>query len=544
LTRLRWRLAAIVLSVAAAVAVVSTYSVFSQTLDEPAHIASGMEWLTRGTYTYDGAQHPPLTHILAALGPRSRGAKTRGMTNQFVEGDVLLDRGAEYRTRLALARLGELPFLILLCAATWLWGRRLLGEAGGALAVLFVVTNPNILAHAGLATTDIGITAAMPAALYAYARWTDERTRKRALWFGFWMAVAALTKFTALPFIGITILLAELWRSYIVRARRDAWGFPPSQLGMAILLGLAVVWAGYRFSVGPLRPGGVPVPAPELWHGLGTFLGHASLGHESFLLGETNTTGWWYYFPIAFLVKTPLPLLALGIVGIAGTMAAIRRKEFDAVLPITVLIAVMSVGLVTKVDIGIRHILPLYPFLALLAARGTIELWTRVEATELARAATVALAGSTLFVAARAHPDHLAYFNPIAGAHPERILVDSNLDWGQDLYRLADVMQRMRIGEIRVAYFGSADLQAAGVPNARRLEPNERATGWIAASQTSLAGLWVGQGYQWLYDYELVGRIGPSLLLFHVPAAAAVDTTMPIVPAGAAQKQSGPTASR
>ena len=141
------------------------------------------------------------------------------------------------------------------------------------------------------------------------------------------------------------------------------------------------------------------------------------------------------------------------------------------------------------------------------------------------------------FVVARAHPDHLAYFNPIAGAHPERILVDSNLDWGQDLYRLTDVMKRMRIDEIHVAYFGSADLRAAGVPNARRLEANERATGWIAASQTNLSGEWGGSGYQWLYDYELVGRIGPSLLLFYVPETAALyDTTASVIPAGSAQK--------
>jgi hypothetical protein len=516
----RWRLAAIALSIGAVVAVVSTYSVFSQTYDEPSHIASGMEWLVSGTYTYDGAQHPPLTRVLAALGPYSRGARSFGKINEIYEGDLILDQGFEYRRRLFLARLGELPFLILLCVAAWKWGRRLLGEAGGALTVLLVVTNPNILAHAGLATTDIGITATMAAALYSYVNWTGDRTRRNAIWFGVWMALATLTKFSALPFIGLTILLAELWRWHVARSKRETWGFPPSQLGVSVVVGLLVLWAGYRFSFGPTHPGGVSVPAPSLFHGLGTVIGHASRGHAAFLLGETSTTGWWYYFPVALVVKTPLPLLVLGLIGIVATVPLLRRRELESVVPLWVFVAVMAVAMAANVDIGIRHILPIYPFLALLGARGAIELWARANSTRVVRGITAAIAASSLLVVVRAHPDHLAYFNPLAGANPDRVLVDSNLDWGQDLYRLADVVKRMGIDSIRVAYFGSADMQWAGVPNARRLEANERATGWIAASRTNLAGVFVGPAYRWLFDYELVGRIGPSLLLFRVPPAA------------------------
>ena len=517
----RWRLAAMALSIAAIVAVMSTYSVFSQTYDEAAHIASGMEWISRGTYTYDGAQHPPLTRVLAALGPFSRGARTRGFHDERYEGDVLLGAGTEYKVRLNRARLGELPFLILLCVVTWMWGRRLLGDAGGALSVLFVVTNPNILAHAGLATTDIGITATMAAALYSYISWTAERTRRNALWFGFWMALATLTKFTALPFIGLTMLLAELWRGYVTRAKREAWGFPISQLGAAVVVGLVVMWAGYRFMVGPLHPGGVLVPAPPLFRGLGSFLFHAGRGHAAFLLGETSMTGWWYYFPVALAVKTPLPLLALGLIGIVATIPALRRKEFEPAVPLCVVIAIMGVAMAANVDIGIRHILPMYPFLAILAARGAVDLWTRAESTRLVKGFVVGAAASALFIVVRAHPDHLAYFNPIAGANPDRILVDSNLDWGQDLYRLTAVMKRAHIDSIVVSYFGSAQLQWAGVPNARRLGDHEIVSGWVAASRTNLAGIWIGDELSWLYDnFKPVGRVGPSLVLYYVPPSA------------------------
>ena len=479
-----------------------------------------MEWLSRGTYHYDGAQHPPLTRILAALGPYSRGARTLGKINEIYEGDLILDRGDEYRTRLALARLGELPFLVLLCVAGWLWGRRLLGDTGGALTVLFIVTNPNILAHAGFATTDIGLTAAMAMALYAYLRWTDERTRRNAVWFGVWVTIATLTKFSAIPFIGLTLLLAELWRVAVVRAKGERWAFPISQLGIAIGVGLVLLWAGYRFDIGPTHPGGMPVPAPALFKGLGVFLGHGAHGHAAFLLGQTSTTGWWYYFPVALAVKTPLPLLIFSIVGVIATIPAIRRRDFDPVIPLMVIVAVLGVGMAVNVDIGIRHILPLYPFMAMLAARGAIDLWTRVDSTRLTKGITAALAASAVFIAVRAHPDYLAYFNPLAGAHPDRILVDSNLDWGQDLYRLGDVVRRLRIDTIRVAYFGSADMQAAGVPNAFRLEANERATGWVAASRSNLAGVFVGPAYQWLFQQKVVGAVGKSLVLFYVTPPA------------------------
>jgi hypothetical protein len=117
----------------------------------------------------------------------------------------------------------------------------------------------------------------------------------------------------------------------------------------------------------------------------------------------------------------------------------------------------------------------------------------------------------------RAHPDHLAYFNPIAGDRPELVLVDSNLDWGQDLYRLGAVMKRLHIESMRLAYFGSAPLGAAGVRNVRLLRPGERPRGWIAASETMLAGVGADGAFEWLNELRPIGRVGSSIVLFYVP---------------------------
>jgi len=117
----------------------------------------------------------------------------------------------------------------------------------------------------------------------------------------------------------------------------------------------------------------------------------------------------------------------------------------------------------------------------------------------------------------RAWPDYLAYFNAAAGPHPERVLVDSNLDWGQDLYRLADTVRARGIDSLRVHYFGSSQLSSVGLTNARRLARDERTTGWVAASETFLAGVWSDTSLRWLARRTPVARIGPSMRLYFIP---------------------------
>jgi hypothetical protein len=133
------------------------------------------------------------------------------------------------------------------------------------------------------------------------------------------------------------------------------------------------------------------------------------------------------------------------------------------------------------------------------------------------RIAVAATLVAAVLVPMRAHPDHLAYFNPIAGDAPERLLVDGNLDAGQDLYRLGVVMKRLHIESIKLAYFGSAPLDAAGVHYARLLRPGERPRGWIAASETMLAGVGGDGAYEWLNELRPLGRVGSSIVLFYVP---------------------------
>jgi hypothetical protein len=520
MTRGRWRFATALVACLATVAVVTTYPVFSQMWDEPATLAAGMEWLSTGSYRYE-EQHPPLARVASALLPYLRGARSLGNHHIYDEGRALLGEGVQYRRELFLARLGMLPFLWLMLAVCARWGGRIGGGAGAGLASLFVATNPNLLAHAGIAGTDLAPAAFVVATTYAWLRWREEPTVARAIVFGLTAGLAATTKFSALAFLAGTLVLGEVVRFLMARRAGYASGRPASWRSVLIVAGTAalVIWAVYRFHVGPVTPGGVPVPAPEFFAGLVAFFTHGSGGHPAFLLGAVRLRGWWYYYLVVLAVKTPLPLLALAIAGAAYAVRALRTDGWASAVPIVGVVAVLVPALLSHVDLGVRIVLAVYPFFALLAARAATTAWRSAgsRAQMLARRAAVSLlVAGTMVTAVRSWPDYLAYFNPVAGSHPERVLVDSNLDWGQDLYRLADTVRARGIDSIRVHYFGSSQLSSVGLTNARRLARDERTTGWVAASETFLAGVWSDTSLRWLARRTPVARIGPSMRLYYI----------------------------
>src|SRR5262245_56850327 len=161
---------------AASLAIIGTYSVYSGTFDEPPHVAAGMEYLTHGRYTYEPL-HPPLARVAVALGPWLAGVRSTGAATMWHEGRNVLYSGGPYLRNLMLARAGVLPFFLLASLVVWLWARRLAGEWAAVLAVGLFVTAEPVLAHAGLATLDMPLAATCAAALYAFALWLERRCR-------------------------------------------------------------------------------------------------------------------------------------------------------------------------------------------------------------------------------------------------------------------------------------------------------------------------------------------------------------------------------
>jgi hypothetical protein len=245
----------------------------------------------------------------------------------------------------------------------------------------------------------------------------------------------------------------------------------------------------------------VPIPAPNFIVGAEYVAQHSEAGHPAFLLGRYHDQGWWYYFPVVVFFKTPLALLLLA----AGGMIALRRRAI-AYLPLLLLLPALT----SKINIGVRHVLPLYPLLAIVAAYAAVALWRR------SRVATVVLLGWYFVATAAAHPDYLPYFNELA-RHPEQIAVDSNLDWGQDLLRLEQLSRRERLQPLYISYFGTADWRRH--VTAEELPRDREVRGWVAISEQHLKFEGPdnrGGGFHWLEKDQPVRRVGKSIRLYRI----------------------------
>src|SRR5215831_9375635 len=177
-----------------------TYHVFTQTFDEPLDVTCGMRWL-QGSFK-DCLEHPPLARVAAALGPYLAGRRLTGLVVRRDEGNAILDSRSGDSHNLMLARLGILPFFIIASAVVWLWTRRLFGEPAAIFAALLFTSLPPVLAHAGLATTDMAVTAFLLCALYAFASWLREgNILFHGVLFGVTVGLAVLSKFSTFLFL-------------------------------------------------------------------------------------------------------------------------------------------------------------------------------------------------------------------------------------------------------------------------------------------------------------------------------------------------------
>ena len=560
-----WALALIIVAVCGLAA--GSWRVYSATWDEPEHLAAGVELLDRGKYEYD-TEHPPLARVPLALGPWLAGARAFGTPppDGRLEGVDILYSGGHYWRYLTLARLGTLPFLALLLYATWLWGRRLFAAPATALlAVLLLASVPPVLGHGALASLDVAAAATILLALYALQHWLVTARRRDALVFGLAAGVAVATKFSAIPFLGLSVLTLALVRIGLGgRAGRAApspaagaggavhapWRVWPAGLAIAALAALLPLWLVYaprspdpagvafRFnwavsylllSHGPPHALGVllahlwlPRELKDLVNGVVAVKAHNDTGHLSYLLGEVRRDGWWYFYLVALAVKTPIPLLLGAPFGLAWlARQGWRRADAWPLAPLVLVITVLGFASVfSRINIGVRHILIVYPFLALATAATVRRAWQGIAALRhrgAARAATVALAAAVtwqLSTLVSAFPDYLPYFNE-AVAHPERVLVDSDLDWGQDLRRLELRAARLRIPHLALAYRGTADLKREPLPPFTVLPGRRPTHGWVAVSQ--LARTRNLSDYAWLDAYRPVERVGKSIDLYYIP---------------------------
>jgi hypothetical protein len=501
------------------VRLIPTYSTFTQTYDEPNHVACGMTWLENRNY-HSCVDHPPLARVAVALGLFVKGIRSRPPEGDEDAGNPILYSDGNYVRNLTLARMGNLPFLVLACVVVFLWSYRWFSAAAGVWAVLLFVNLPPILGHAGLATQDIACAATVLAALYQWMRWLEAPGWRRAIGFALALSLALLSKFSNFAFLAVCCGGTLIYVSLAERAavfggtKRRSWIVQGCAVaGITVFL----FWAGYRFDLHPVSDarGGLSLPLTEAARGLWQLYKFNQEGEPYYLFGRTSPLGWWLFFPVAVAVKTPIAFLLLAAAGIVMVLAAFRKRPWQHRLTAFFPIAILLVCMASRINLGLRHALAIYPFLAILA--GQLIAMVVLSKRRLMIFGTALLVCWVLVDAGKAHPDYMAYFNPLAGARPERILCESDLDWGQDLHRLSQRLEALGIHDVAIAYFGTARLQEAGLPRYRELGRSETATGYIAVSVRMINLEYALDGsYAWLRPLTPIERIGKSIYLFHV----------------------------
>jgi 4-amino-4-deoxy-L-arabinose transferase-like glycosyltransferase len=493
----------------------------SAVFDEVVYPTSGYSYLTTGDYRLN-REHPPLLKLYTALPWLGSGIDARA-TPGWVEGDewavgmsMIYDRPSGptllFRSRVLIALLS-----VALGGAVFATARRLGGDRAGLAALALYALDPLVVAHAGFATTDLGGAALYFLATIALVPALERGGSLRTGVAGVALGAALAAKFSTLPLLVILPALA-LW------IRRRSGASPATLLvrtGIVAAVAAAVLIASY----GPAGP-------VAFVQGLAMLRYHGEVGHPTYAFGLYSDRGWWWWFPAAWAVKTPIPILAATLGGLPLLLARVRRGP--AVLLGLALAPLLLAGAAVTSDLalGVRHLLPATPFLAVAGGLAAERLLRAGRPGILTVGAlAVWLAAAVLVV----HPDEMAYANEPSGG-PDRLwlrLADSSVDWGQDLPALAAAVRAHPLRRVYLGYFGTADPKAYGLPyrsmpSMRMIEkrqedgPDPAGREWIAISVTNLLEVYsVGkESYAWLRERPFTAFPGRSIALFDVTGDA------------------------
>lgn len=490
----------IVITLIALIRIGLNYQHVSETVDEYYHIERGMYLWETNTILHPEEQ-PILTRYLQGVIPY--------FTNYIPD--------SEYH--LTLARLSTLPFLILCIFSIFLLARSLFNNEVALWSIFLFSIEPNILAHSGLVTTDIPFTAVFLFNVLLGYRWLKTPTLKTTLILGFATGVLLTTKHSAIGYWGLTMFgycfLRILNKHKIKQIIIDS--------GVITVISIITILCLYQFQIEPVKlnklrdifpfinlpnPLIIKMPFYEYIKSLKTVLIHNINGHRTFFMGEIKTHGWWYFFPVSFLTKTLIPHLSLFFLSIYFVWRDDLLKKQYSILIIPFL-SILLIAMLANINIGIRHILPIYGSTSIISGYILFKL---IHTVGVYRYFSIAVFMTLIFTTLHSQKQLIAYTNAFAGSNPHKIFVNSNLDWGQDYYKLAE-LKKMGIEELWVAYRGPQRPRKIELPNIKELKRHQIVNGWVLISVRYLMG---HKGYYWLHQYEPVKKISPILFLYYI----------------------------
>lgn len=579
---------ALVLFVALGVQIAMAVRTWSPTFDEPYHILRAYVYLKTGdSALLQVGGHPPFSNLLSVVPLLFRRGivlpahqpgwpRVAAFKDLFFAADQFFWRlGNDADKMLTWSRVPGLWLSLCLAGLVFLWAKERNGLWAGMLALGLYAFDPNIIAHSSVVTTDLGATFLAFATVYCLWKFCRRPSWGALVLTGVAFGLAQASKFSCLflvPAVAVTLGIwsgsdaasaftltgedTRLRRPWLRRVRISLRSRPCLVLCLCLtvfLIGFAVLWAVYGFEVRAFLPHEsthpvldrwipgdsatlrqavyalaerLPVPAPAYFDELAWLLRYSKAGHPSYLLGQYGRTGWWYYFPLAFVLKTPLPALLLLVCALYLSLRSrpclslrhrdLAQDEYSLLIPMALF---FGASVFSSIDIGYRNILPVLPLAYVYVSK--------LAAMASSRSTRLGLAALCLWLVAgtvRVGPHYLAYFNELAGGpgNGYKYLADSNLDWGQDLKNLKGYMDARGIQEVYLDYFGAADPGYYGIRSRAFPDgppPRDAAPAYYAISVTSLVSVYApgGSAHDWIGRYEPTDKVGYSIFVYRLP---------------------------
>jgi hypothetical protein len=489
------------------------------TIDELLYVPTGYAYLKLGDLELN-RQHPPLVKYLLGL-PNvllSRQPIELSKKNEWVRAHEFLGSiGPEREVFFERARFGNLALGVMLLGLVFLFAWRLWGPRAAAAAVVLAAFDPSVVAYFADATLDGGTAFFFLLVLWVTWEWTRAKTPGWLAAVGFASGLALCTKFSTAAFVGASVVPVIIWETLRGRGLdRPALVATARRILAVAAVALVAVALVYRV-----------IDFNLYFRGFGAQMSHSKHGHAAYFFGAYSLTGWWDYFVVTLLVKLPLGTQMLAVLSLALYRRGRRLEGRDALLLGLGFVSVVAAITASRIDIGVRYVLPALVLVPLVAARVAT-----IPGRENGRLLGVVAAALAVWAAAdgvRATPDQMAYFNELAGGVKggHRYFTDSSVDWGQDHKPLA-AWAAAQPSPLLYADLFCASLGAYPLPTL--LEQAE-----VSADPAALLRAAAGRdlvaissfqlispikpalGYvDWARDWPLVDNIGGSILVYDI----------------------------
>lgn len=606
------RLAIFILAIMVTLMMVSAVSE-SAVMDELAHVPAGYSYVTQFDYRLN-PEHPPLIKALSGLFlrifvnphfPTDTRYWHNDINGQWAQGTAFLYESGNNPD--AMIFWSRIPIILLALLFGWLmyyWVKKRFGNFPALLTLCFFAFSPTFLAHSHYVTTDLGAAFGFFIGITSFVTFLEDPSWKRAVYAGLAFGLAQLLKFSLVLLLPIDLLLFLIWAAvmpaYTMRERLKKACRILGKFVVAGFIALVLIWivyavfvwnypqerqladATYLLSTYGFHPAvnlDLSLIKNSFLRPLGQYIlgvlmvqQRSQGGNSAFFLGEMSSVGSRLYFPLLYLVKEPLPLHIFTLVSLMYAYIAAKRwrardrdqslikklresvsNHFALVAGGVFIFFYWLITIKSPLNIGVRHLMPTFPFIYMIVARG-VSGWIRtpedsdpqtfftflrtIYRMTVKTLPKYAFVGVALFWLAigtiNATPDFLPYYNKLGGSTRDgwRIAVDSNYDWGQDLNRLVDFVNEQGIDKIGLHYFGAGTPRFYLGDRVYQWWPHlGKKPGWYAVSATFRQGAFgtpvpgfikpAQDQFDWLKQYEPVARAGNSIFIYYFPEGTA-----------------------